>query len=185
MGSVSTNSVILREEVRHTHRVSVLVTRMLHRYTSNTTDTTLLWFGTHPPSESQWGESRCRYRGADSASYSEPSSGCCRNRTWSVWEVEDAYIHIYGPGSGPEGFCEPGWLPSHRRRYLQRLDWLSTAWACLLRMSAPPWHETFVQILHGLPEDSVVHQLIKLLVEVAGSPLHPDLGFHPWGMLEL
>ena len=42
----------------------------------------------------------------------------------------------------------------------------------------------FLQVLHGLPEDRVVHQLVKVLLEVAGGILpelsvHSDVWLHP------
>ena len=45
------------------------------------------------------------------------------------------------------------------------------------------------QVLHGLPEDRVVHELVEVLLEVAGSPfselcVHPDVGLHPGALPE-
>ena len=42
------------------------------------------------------------------------------------------------------------------------------------------------QVLHGLPEDRVVHELVEVLLQVAGNPflelcVHPDVGLHPRG----
>ena len=47
----------------------------------------------------------------------------------------------------------------------------------------------FPQVLHGLPEDRVVYELVELLLEVAGTPfselcVHPDVGFHPGALPE-
>ena len=45
------------------------------------------------------------------------------------------------------------------------------------------------QVLHGLPEDRVVHELVELLLEVAGGLLpelcvHTDIGLHPGALPE-
>ena len=44
-------------------------------------------------------------------------------------------------------------------------------------------------VLHGLPEDRVVHQLVEVLLEVAGGLLpelsiHPDVWLHPRALVE-
>ena len=45
------------------------------------------------------------------------------------------------------------------------------------------------QVLHGLPEDRVVHELVQVLLEVACSPflelcIHPDVWLHPRALVE-
>ena len=47
----------------------------------------------------------------------------------------------------------------------------------------------FPQVLHGLPEDRVVHELVVVLLEVVSTPLselcvHPDVGLHPGALPE-
>ena len=49
--------------------------------------------------------------------------------------------------------------------------------------------DMLAEVLHRLPEHQVVHQLVKILLEVAGHlfselGVHPDVGLHPGALLK-